>query len=390
MDFNFSNRIHNMGASELGDFLKLSENNNLISFAGGFPAPELFPSKGLTEITYKVLNEYSSISLQYGATEGYTPLREITAQSRMPRVGVECTTKNILITSGAQQGLDFSGKLFINNGDTIICESPTYLGALSAFRAYEPNILQCPMESDGMDINILEYLLKKNKNVKFIYTIPDFQNPTGITMSIEKRKNIAFLASKYKVPIIEDGPYSELSFEDFIYPSIKSFDKEGYVIYLGTFSKIFCPGLRIGWVCAEEDIIKKLILCKQGADLQPSTFNQLLIYEYLKNYNINSHINNLRSVYKNRRDAMLKAISTYLPEYITATHPKGGLFTWIEVSKNYTSKEFYKRALEENVAFVIGDAFFAFEDDHNHLRANYSCMNEDQIFQGIKRLRKFL
>lgn len=390
MNLDFSSRIHNMGASELGEFLKLSENNNLISFAGGFPSPEYFPVKELNEISVKVLNKYASISLQYGATEGYTDLREIIAKSRMPRVGVNCTFKNILITNGAQQGLDFSGKLFVNKGDNIICEKPTYIGALSAFRAYEPNIIECQMQDDGIDVCALEHLIKKNNNIKYIYTIPDFQNPTGITMSIEKRKYIAFLASKYRIPVIEDAPYCELSFEDIIYPSIKSFDKEGFVIYLGTFSKTFCPGFRIGWICAEEDIIRNLVLCKQGADLQPSTFNQLITYEYLKNYNINLHIKHLRDIYKSRRDAMLEAINMYLPEYIKVNKPKGGLFTWIEICKDYTSKAFYEMALNQGVAFVIGDAFFAFENDHNHLRANYSCMNEERIFEGIKRLKKLL
>ncbi|CAM2931177.1 PLP-dependent aminotransferase family protein [Hathewaya histolytica] len=390
MNFNFSTRIDNINTHELGDFLKLAEKSDIISFAGGFPASEMFPISQLKEISINIIDNYSNTAFQYGATEGYTPLRHTISQIKMPKFGVKSSLKNIMITSGAQQGLDLSAKLFIDKGDNIICERPTYLGALSAFKAYEPNILEVPMESDGMDLNLLENLLKKHKNIKFIYTIPDFQNPTGITMSKTKREYLAFLASKYKVPIIEDSPYSELSFEGRILPSIKSFDKNGYVIYLGTFSKTLCPAFRIGWVCAEEDLIQKYILCKQGADLQPSTFNQIITYEYLKKYDLDSHINKLRGVYKNRGNVILNAIANYLPSYISTTYPEGGIFTWIEIHNKYTSKEFLNRALDVQVAFVLGDAFFANGNDNKHLRVNFSSVNEEKIFEGIQRLGKNL
>ena len=358
MNLRFADRTSLLKASEIRELLKLTEKPEVISFAGGLPAPELFPIERIKKISQKVLEEDGGSALQYSSTEGYKPLREIIAKQRMLPVGIKVTCDNILITSGSQQALEFSAKLFVNKDDIIICESPSYLGAINAFNAFQPKFVEIPMDDFGMQVDILEEQLKKYPEAKMIYTIPDFQNPTGKTMSIERRKKVAELAAKYKIPVIEDCPYAELNFEGKPYPSIKSFDSEGYVIYLGTFSKTFCPGLRIGWVCAEPEILQKYILIKQGADLQCSTISQREIALFMETFNLDNHIENIRIVYKNRRDLMLKAMKENFPQDIIYTHPKGGLFTWVQLREDIDANEVLKQALEENVAFVPG-AFFS-------------------------------
>lgn len=390
MELNFATRTKSMKASEIRELLKLAENPNIISFSGGFPAPEFFPTEELKKITNLVLDKYSSVSLQYGASEGYTPLRQVIAKERMSKVNVDCSGDNILITSGSQQGLDFTAKIFINKGDKIVVERPTYLGAVTAFKAYEPEFVEVDTEEDGMNVVQLEEVLKNNKDIKFIYTIPDFQNPSGITMSLKKRKQLCILSEKYKVIILEDSPYGELIYEGKCLPSIKSFDKAGYVIYLGTFSKIFCPGLRIGWICADEAILNKFLLCKQGADLQVSTFNQLITYEYLNNYDIDSHIEKLRNVYKSRKENMIECTKKYFPSNIKYTTPIGGLFIWLELPEHLNSREIFKVALENGIAFVPGDPFYALGGDFRHLRLNYSCMDEAKAEKGMKKLGEVL
>lgn len=389
MNLNFSTRLKDE-ADDLKNLMKLSESQGIISFAGGFPAPELFPSELLRDITNKVLKSYPNIALQYGASEGYTKLRELIAKQRMTNVNINCSFENIIITNGSQQGLDFAGRLFINKGDKIIVEKPTYLGALTAFKAYEPEFLEVDLDKDGMNMDCLESLLLKNKDIKFIYTIPDFQNPSGITMSIEKRQTLCKLAKKYNVPVIEDNPYNELIFKGNPLPSIKSFDEDGYVIYLGTFSKTFCPGLRIGWMCAEEHIIDKLLICKQGADLQSSTFNQIIAYEFLSTYNLDDHIVNIRKVYSDRKNSMIKNIQNYFPNTIEYTDPLGGLFTFITLPKEITSNAFLNKSLQKGVAFVPGDSSFALGKDHNHIRLNYSYMTKEKSEEGIKILGSLL
>lgn len=272
MSLKFAKRMDNIRASEIRELLKLTQQPQIISFAGGLPAPESFPVEALIKINKQVLEEMGTVALQYGATEGYQPLREAIAK-RMAKVGVNSKAENILVTSGSQQGLDFTAKIFINPGDVIICESPTYLGAINAFKAYEPKFIEIDTDKDGMDMGQLEEVLKNTENVKFIYVIPDFQNPSGKTWSLERRIKLIELANKYDVAIIEDNPYGELRFEGESLPSIRHFDTEGRVAFLGTFSKILCPGLRLGWVEANPEFLNKFILVKQGADLQASTIS---------------------------------------------------------------------------------------------------------------------
>lgn len=389
MAINFATRMENIKGSAIRELLKLTEDPSIISFAGGLPAPELFPVKELEEVTIKVLREDGRAALQYSATEGFLPLREKIVQ-RMKKASVECQPRDILVTSGSQQGLEFSGKIFINEGDVIICESPSYLGALNAFKAYQPKFVEISMDENGMIMEELEKALEQNPNTKYIYTIPDFQNPTGRTMSLERRKKLIELAYKYNIPVVEDNPYGELRFDGEILPSIKSFDTKGLVIYLGTFSKTFCPGLRLGWVVASPEILSKYIVVKQGADLQTSTIAQREVSKYLEMFDIEKHIENLIKVYRKRRDLMLETMEKEFPTSVTFTRPQGGLFTWVTFPENLDAAEIMKKSLEVKVAFVPGQSFFPNGEYKNHGRFNYSNMPEDKIVEGITKLGKVL
>lgn len=385
MNFNYAKRMDNIKASEIRELLKLTQMPEVISFAGGMPAPELFPVEAFKKASKEVLNENGEIALQYGPTEGYEPLKKKIVE-RMKKVYVDATSDQILITSGSQQGLDFVAKVFIDPGDLIICESPTYLGAINAFKAYEPEFVEIETDDDGMVMEDLEEALRTNNNVRFIYVIPDFQNPSGKTWSIERRKKLIELANKYNIIIVEDNPYGELLFEGEIRPAIKHYDTEGRVIFLGTFSKILCPGIRLGWAVAEEEVLSKLIMVKQGADLQSSTVSQMQIDRFLEIYDIEEHIEKIKVLYKNRRDLMLKTMEEEFPEEVQYTYPKGGLFTWVILPEHISARDLATKALEKNVAFVPGGSFFPNEARENTFRMNYSNMDDDRIVEGVKRL----
>jgi DNA-binding transcriptional MocR family regulator len=389
MAIKFANRMDNIKGSAIRELLKLTEEPDIISFAGGLPAPELFPLKEIEEVAVKVIREEGRAALQYSTTEGFLPLREKIVE-RMKKVKVECKPNDILITSGSQQGLEFSGRIFVNEGDVIICESPSYLGALNAFKAYLPKFVEIPMDDDGMIIEELEKALEQNPNAKFIYTIPDFQNPTGRTMSLERRKKLLELAYKYNIPVVEDNPYGELRFEGEILPAIKSFDTKGLVIHLGTFSKTFCPGVRLGWVVASPEILSKYIVVKQGADLQSSTISQREVSKFLEMFDLDAHIENLIKIYRKRRDLMLETMEKEFPAGVTFTRPAGGLFTWVTFPAHLDAAEVMKKSIEQKVAFVPGQSFFPNGEFKNHGRFNYSNMPEEKIVEGIKRLGKVL
>ncbi|AYD40299.1 PLP-dependent aminotransferase family protein [Clostridium fermenticellae] len=390
MNVHFSKRAEGLKASEIRELLKLTEMPEIISFAGGLPAPELFPVSEMIDVCKNVFLNDGESALQYSSTEGCKELREIIAKERMAAAKVNTTYNNIAITTGSQQAIEFSAKIFVNEGDTIICESPSYLGALNAFKAYNPNFVEVPMDENGLIVSELEKILKSTSNVKLIYTIPDFQNPTGKTLPDDRREAIAKLAAEYKVPVVEDSPYGDLIFEGTRHPSIKSFDKDGWVIYLGTFSKTFCPGLRIGWICASPEILEKYIIVKQGADLQGSTLDQKITAQFMKEYNLDLHIKDIIKVYDRRRKLMLSSIDKYFPKNTSHTNPCGGLFTWVKLKDGLDAAEILKDALKENVAYVPGGAFFANGGHPNYFRLNYSCMSDDKIVEGIKRLGKVL
>lgn len=389
MAVKFAKRMDNIKGSAIRELLKLTEQPDIISFAGGLPAPELFPIEEMKQVCTKVLDSDGRAALQYSTTEGYIPLRKIISE-RMKKSGVEVPYEQVIITSGSQQGLEFSGKIFLNEGDTVICESPSYLGALNAFKAYQPKFVEIDMDENGMKMDQLENALKSTPNAKFIYTIPDFQNPTGITMSLERRKKLVELATKYNVPVVEDNPYGELRFEGEKYPAIKHFDTAGIVIYLGTFSKTFAPGLRVGWIAASPEILQKYVLVKQGADLQCNSMTQREVATFIEMYNLDEHIKKIIGVYGKRRDLMIQTMEKEFPKNVKFTYPNGGLFTWVDLPEGVDAGDVMKKALEEKVAFVPGGSFYPNGGNANHFRLNYSNMPEDKIVEGITRLGKVL
>lgn len=384
MQLQFAKRMSDIKASEIREILKVTEQEDVISFAGGLPAPELFPIEEINEVNQIVLKEAGTKALQYTTTEGYTPLREWIANRMNSQLGTSFDKDNILITHGSQQGLDLSGKVFLDEGDIVLCESPTYLAAISAFRAYGCKFIEIPTDEYGMDMTALQSVLKETKGVKLIYVIPTFQNPTGKTWNTERRKKLAELLTKYNVAVIEDNPYGELRFEGEHLPSVKSFDTTGNILCTGSFSKIFCPGFRIGWIAGDKDIIRKYVLVKQGTDLQCNTIAQMVISEYLKRYDIDEHIGKIVEVYKKRRDVAVEYIERYFPQNIKFTYPEGGLFTWIELPEGISARDVLEKCLEQKVAFVPGGSFFPNENRENTFRINYSNMPEDRIEKGLR------
>lgn len=384
MKLNFARRMSYLKASEIREILKVTEQPDVISFAGGLPAPELFPIEEINEVNQIVLKEAGTKALQYTTTEGYAPLREWIAKRMNERLGTAFDKDNILVTHGSQQGLDLSGKVFLDEGDMVVCESPTYLAAISAFKAYGCRFIEIPTDEEGMIMSALEEVLSTTPRIKLIYVIPTFQNPTGRTWSLERRIRLAELSSRYNVAVVEDNPYGELRFEGETLPSIKSFDTEGTVLCTGSFSKIFCPGFRIGWIAGDKEIIRKYVLVKQGTDLQCNTIAQMTIAEYLKRYDIDAHIGKIVEVYKKRRDTAIRSIERYFPDCIKFTRPEGGLFTWIELPEGIPAREILEKCLEKKIAFVPGGSFFPNANRENTFRINYSNMPEDKIEKGLK------
>jgi DNA-binding transcriptional MocR family regulator len=324
--------------------------------------------------------------LQYACTEGYSPLREKIAARMKAKFGACLDGEQILVTSGSQQGLDFTGRLFLDEGSVVLCESPTYLAALNAFRAYMPRFVEIPTDSQGVQPDGLEKLLSETEGVRLIYVIPDFQNPTGNSWSMERRKAFMDVIGRFNLPVLEDNPYGELRYEGERLPSLMSMDTKGQVIFTGTFSKILVPGFRLGWVAADRDIIRKYALLKQGADLHTAMTTQMCINDILEQFDLEGHISKLRQVYRSRRDTMLDAISRYLPGSVQASHPQGGLFLWLTLPDGINSRKLLEKSLRNNVAFVPGGSFFPNGGHENTMRLNYSYCSEELIVEGIRRL----
>ncbi|MCG8485184.1 MAG: PLP-dependent aminotransferase family protein [Clostridia bacterium] len=390
MKVQLANRMNSIQASEIRELLKLTEKPEIISFAGGLPDPNVFPIEELKKIACSVLDETGKEALQYAPTEGYTRLRNQISQRMNKRFGTQLTGSNILITSGSQQGLDLSGKIFLNEGDTILCESPTYLGAINAFNAYKPRYIEIPTDESGMDIQALEKTLLNEKKIKLIYAIPDFQNPTGRTWSEKRRRQFMQVMRQYDIPVIEDNPYGELRYEGTPIPSLNALDHRGQVIFLGTFSKTFCPGLRLGWVAADEATLKHYILSKQGLDLHTSSLSQRELSRFLEIYDMDTHIDKIRNVYKRRRDLMINTMKSTFPQEIHYTEPNGGLFCWVTVPEYIDTKEVLIKSIKNNVAFVPGESFYPNSKKKNTLRLNYSNASDENIVIGITRLAKML
>jgi 2-aminoadipate transaminase len=396
-EYRYAHRAQKAKTSEIRELLKLTEQPDMISFAGGLPAPEVFPIKEFQEACNFVLNERGAQALQYGTSEGYTPLREMIARHNS-RFSVPVTADNILITSGSQQALDLIGRLFINRGDHIVVESPTYLGALQAWNAYGAQYITVPADEHGMDTDYLEEALRVGP--KFIYVLPNFQNPSGSTLSLERRKRLILLADQYGVPIIEDDPYGQLRFEGEHIPSVVMLDNQyrndtdgeysGNVIYLSTFSKLLAPGLRLAWVIAPPNVIQKLVMAKQAADLHSSTFNQQVAYEVAKGGFLDEHVKVIRSVYKERRDVMLEMMEEIFPTEMTWKKPLGGMFLWGILPQGVDAAEILKMAIQKKVAFVPGGSFHPDGGKNNTMRINFSYSSPDIIREGIARLGETL
>jgi 2-aminoadipate transaminase len=391
-EYRYAHRMQKMGSSVVRELLKLTEQPDIISFGGGLPGPDVFPLKEFKNACNYVLDNFGAQALQYGTTEGYTPLREMIAR-HTTRYSVCVKPENIMITSGSQQALDFIGRVFLNRGDYIVVENPTYLGAMQAWNAYGAQYISVPMDQDGMIVDELEKALRIGP--KFIYILPNFQNPTGSTLSLERRQQIVELADKYGVPIVEDDPYGQLRYEGEHLPSLVYLDSKhrgddgtytGNVIYLSTFSKILAPGIRLAWVVAPEQVIKKLVLTKQGADLHTATFNQIVAYEVGKGGFLDEHVKTIRATYKERRDVMLETMDEIWPAGTSWTHPQGGMFLWGVLPQGMDSAEVLKMAIEKKVAFVPGFAFHANGGGHNTMRINFSYSKPEVIREGTTRL----
>lgn len=386
MSVKFAERMDGIKGSEIRELLKLTQRPEVISFAGGLPAPELFPVEGMKRAADAVMDESGRAAMQYATTEGLPSLREKIAARMKAKNNITCTADDILITSGSQQGLDFSARVFLNENDVVLMESPSYLGAINAFRACSPKFIEVPTDENGMIMEELEKIIQTTENVKMIYVIPDFQNPSGRTWKMERRQKFMEIINKYEIPTIEDNPYGELRFEGENMPSLKSLDTKGLVVFLGTFSKILAPGYRIGWVCASPEILEKYCHIKQGADLQSSSVSQLEVDKFMDLYNLDDHVEKIKEVYGKRRGVMLDAMKKEFPDCVKWTIPDGGLFTWVVLPEYMNARELAVDCINNNVAYVPGGSFFPNGGNENTFRMNYSCMPEDKIIEGIKRI----
>lgn len=384
----FAKRMEGMQASEIRELLKLTAKPDIISFAGGLPAPELFPVEEIAKVSHDLVLKEGRQLLQYATTEGRPSLRAKIAKRMADKYNTVVDPDDILITTGSQQCLDFVGKLFLDSGDVVLCESPSYLGALNAFNAYQPKFVEVPTDNGGLLPEELDKILETTPNCKFIYVIPDFQNPTGRTWSMERRKAFMEVVNKHNLPVVEDNPYGELRYEGEILPSLKSLDTKGLVMFLGTFSKIFCPGLRLGWVACEHELLTQFVKIKQSADLHTSNFDQGVADAYMDAYDLDAHVKEIVALYKHRRDLILESMEKYLPAGTEWTHPEGGLFLWLTFPEGVSARKVFAKCIEMKVAGVIGDAFYPNQKTDRSMRINYSNMPDDRIVEGIQRMAK--
>ncbi|EGL42351.1 PLP-dependent aminotransferase family protein [Megasphaera lornae] len=387
----FSTLASGLKASEIREILKLTTQPEIISFAGGLPAPEFFPIEELKKVDAEILEKEGMQAVQYGTTEGYLPLREKIAEHMKTAFGVDCSAEELMITSGSQQGLSLLSQIFLDPDDVVLVESPTYLGAINAFTLQHPRFIEVPTDEQGIIPEALEKILQEHgKAVRLMYVIPEFQNPTGITWTEERRKAFMKVVGAYDFPIIEDDPYGELRYDGEKMKALKSLDTKGQLIFLGSFSKIFMPGLRLAWMAASPEILDKAVKLKQAVDLQSSSFAQRQAYYYMKRYDINEHVRNLVQVYGKRRTLMCETMKQYFPQGVTFTYPEGGLFTWVTLPEGMDATALMPKVLAEKVAYVPGGPFYPHGGHRNHFRLNYSNMPEDRIVEGVKRLAAVL
>jgi 2-aminoadipate transaminase len=387
----YADRAEGMRASDIREILKVTAQPEVISLAGGLPAPELFPIDEFRRAFEWVLEADGAQALQYGPSEGYRPLRTLLSE-RLSAFGMQCHADDILVTNGSQQALDLVGKVFLNPGDIVLVEKPTYLGALQAFNQYQARYAVVSMDEDGMRVDEVEHILRRHQpglggqRIKLIYALPNFQNPTGRTMSLERRRRLVELSTEFGIPIVEDDPYGELRYEGEALPTLKALDTEGSVIYLGTFSKILAPGFRLGWVLATDEAFEALLHGKQPSDLHTGMAQQMATYQVAKDGFIDRHVEHIREFYRERRDVMLRAIEEHFPAAVRYTRPKGGLFVWTELPPHFDTRELLLEAIQDKVAFVPGQGFHADHSGTNTMRLNFSNVPPEQLREGVRRL----
>jgi len=374
--------------SFIREILKVTEDPNVISFAGGLPNPRFFPVKEIAKAASDVLAKVNVSALQYSTTEGYRPLREYIAQRYREKKGLTVSADEILITNGSQQGLDLLGKVFIDSQDVVAIERPAYLGAIQAFSVYEPRFRPVPLLEDGVDVDRLRNVLDGH-HVRLFHTVINFQNPSGISCSQSKREELAKVFGKYDTVVVEDDPYGELRFIGAALPSMRSW-LDGKAVLLGSFSKTIAPGLRLGWVCAKREIMDKLVVAKQASDLHSNSLCQRIVHRYLLSNDVDKHIATIIAAYKKQRDIMVDAIEDSFPPEASFTRPEGGMFLWVTLPERMSTLELFEHAVKENVAFVPGTPFFVDGGGANSMRLNFSNADEDRIEEGIQRLGRIM
>ena len=391
MNYTFADNINGLKPSAIREILKLSSQPGIIPFSAGNPAGEAFPAKEIAEISNAVLQNDPAMALQYSVTEGYAPLREYMADYMNKKYSVGTEDDDIIITSGAQQVMNLVTKVFVNTGDTIICEDPSFIGSLNAFRSFGANLVGVPVQADGIDINALEEAIKTSNNVRFLYTIPNFQNPSGITMSLEKRKAVYELCKKYGVLILEDNPYGEIRFSGEDIPTIKSMDTDGIVIYAGSFSKVLSPGMRVGYAIANKEIIAKLTVCKQTDDVHTTLWSQIISHKFLTEYDFEAHLEKIRAIYRRKANLCMQLADEHLKPMVDYYPVEGGLFLWCKLPEKVDMMDFTMKALENKVAVVPGTAFSVDTTaKSDRIRINYSTPSDEQIINGMEILGKIL
>lgn len=388
MIYNFSDRVSNLKPNAIREIFKYSAQPGMIPLSAGNPAPDAFPKKEIAEISERIFKENPICALQYAISEGYTPLRDTLKKYMKEKHGIGKDFDELIITSGAQQVMDLTAKSLINEGDVVICEAPSFIGSLNTFRSYNAKLVGVDVESDGMNIEKLEKALKENENAKFIYTIPNFQNPSGVTMSLEKRKKLLALAKQYDVLILEDNPYGDLRYSGEDVASIKSMDEDGRVIYAGSFSKVISPGMRVAWCVAPKELMAKLIVCKQGQDVHTNIWAQMVCYEFMTKYDYEAHLEKLRNLYRKKAQLTMELLDKYLCPYgITYDKTEGGLFLWCTLPEGVDMKEFCLKAIDRKVCVVFGNAFLTdLEGESHSFRINFSTPTDEQLEKGIKAL----
>ncbi|MBQ4616762.1 MAG: PLP-dependent aminotransferase family protein [Clostridia bacterium] len=391
MEYTFSNGLRNLQPSAIREILKYAGVPGVVALSAGNPAPEAFPTEAIAEISARLLAERPIDVLQYGATEGYQPLRDHLKTYLREKYAVGNDNDEILITSGAQQVMELVAKTVCNAGDVVICESPSFIGSLNSFRSLGLKLVGVPVEADGMDVDALECALKENTNVRFIYTIPNFQNPAGVTMSMEKRRRVYELAKAYNVLIVEDNPYGDLRFAGEDVPAIKTLDDEGLVVYAGSFSKVLASGLRVGYALAGKPLLAKMIVAKQGEDVHTTQWAQMVCHEFMTKYDFEAHLDRLRAVYNEKAQLMMDLLDEHLvPTGITYHRPEGGLFIWCRLPDGVDMADFCTKAVKEHKVAVVPGSAFNVEGEHlQTFRVNYSTPTNEAMREGVKRLGAF-